>query len=77
MHKYKVVFHESQILKQLKNYGQVDGLTTANELEALMIEYDGKGYDLVSISPIHGVPGSPVTSGFMITFKKRKAPGTN
>ncbi len=77
-HKYIVKYLDSQILSrddEWKRKGNMDGLNTSNDLEALILEQSGKGYDLVSITPVNGIAvKSPysinTTIGFMVTFKK-------
>lgn len=79
MHPYKVIYLDSTFLKKTSGEirkGNLDGLTTANSLEALIVEQDKEGYDLFCINPVPGmVVVSPYTittaTGFMVTFKEK------
>lgn len=78
MHPYKVIYLDSTFVKKRAfQRGYLDGLTTSKELEALLIEQDQNGYELVSIVPIVGNT-TPIkyvmtdeTVGFMVTFKRK------
>ncbi|MDH3650852.1 MAG: hypothetical protein OEQ53_14295 [Saprospiraceae bacterium] len=78
MYPYKVVFVENTFLKKTVGQirkGNVDGMTTSKELEALLVEKHEEGFELKDISPVNGlVVSSPysinTTLGFMVTFKK-------
>ena len=78
MYPYKVVYLESSILKKTSENlkkGNLDGLSTSKELEALLIEEKNNGFDLHKLTPVNGsVTASPytinTTIGFMVTFKK-------
>lgn len=83
MYPFKVIYLESSFIKKSGNWavqiqGHIDGITTSRELKALLIEEEAAGFDLVSITPINSNIAGPmqtypmtVTSGFMVTFKKR------
>ena len=77
---YKVIYLETTILqKKWAVKGHLDGLTTAKELEALLLEQDKNGYEVFSIAPMNtnsvGAGAMPVivSAGFMITFKKKSS----
>ena len=79
MHPYKIIYLPSTISKKKTDSlqkGNIDGMVISHEMEALLIEQDKEGYDLISITPIVGtVIASPysisTTTGFMVTFKPK------
>ena len=80
MYPYKVIYLEGTFLKKRGTQipkGQLDGLDTSKELEALIIEQSNNGFELVSVAPIIGevfvsYPSTTsTTTGFMVTFKKK------
>lgn len=82
MHPYKVVYLDSTFFPKRKfRHGYLDGLTTSKELEALLIEQEKEGYDLVSIVPIVGNLSitkhvyTDETTGFMVTLRKKPQKG--
>ncbi len=83
MYSYKVEFLETSIAKSTWKdtvRGEVDGRTTSKDLEAMLLEKDKEGYELVSVVPTTGVVkiSSTVhhvmTAGFMVTFRKKDEP---
>jgi len=78
MYPYKVVYLESSTLKKTSENlkkGNLDGLTTSIELEALLIEQKNNGFELQNLTPVSGsIIGSTstinTTIGFMVTFIK-------
>ncbi|MEM6377658.1 MAG: hypothetical protein AAF705_05575, partial [Bacteroidota bacterium] len=67
-------------LKKSKDWvkeGSLDGVTTATELEALLIEQDKQGYELISIVPGTGNIAKSASfvntlTGLIITFKLKE-----
>ena len=56
--------------------GKIDGLTTAKDLEALIVEQQQEGFELISITPLVGsimtnLSYVNTTTGFMVTFQKK------
>ena len=55
----------------------VDAWTLAKELEALLVEYDNKGFEPINISPInsyeivHASFAGTKTDGLLVTFKRK------
>jgi len=80
MHPYKVVYLESAITNKSIDWnrkGNIDGLSTSIELEALLIEQNKHGFELFSITPLIGTAvkspySANTTIGFMVTFKKKR-----
>ena len=80
MKPYKVIYLEGTYLKKGGKHhvaGHLAGIDTAHDLEALIIEQDSEGYELLKVTPIHGVVTARMsmpqtTTGFMVTFKKKK-----
>ncbi len=80
MHPYKVTFLASEFLKKKHalsalNEGIIDGLTLAQQLEALLIEEHKSGYEVFNISPIAGNVDKfgqslSITKGLVVTFKR-------
>jgi len=57
MYPYKVIYLESPILKKTSEHlrkGNMDGLTSSKELEALLIEQKKEGFELRNITPLAG-----------------------
>jgi hypothetical protein len=79
MKPYKVIYLEGTYLtKKGKHHlaGHLDGMDTANDLEALIIEQANAGYELYMVTPIQGLVTARMsmpqtTTGFMVTFKKK------
>lgn len=79
MKSYKVKYLPATQLKKSKDWvkeGSLDGMTTATELEALLIEEDKNGYELVSIVPSTGNIAKSATfvntmMGLIVTFKRK------
>ena len=62
--------------KDAQKIGKLDGVATAKEIEALIIEQEKEGYQLFSITPLPGQVHTAVSyfqtvTGFMITFQKQ------
>ncbi len=78
MYPYEVVYLESSILEKNSKHlrkGNLDGLSTSKELEALLIEKKKDGFELHNLTPLNGVVvASPysinTTIGFLVTFKR-------
>jgi hypothetical protein len=78
MKEYRVIYLEGSYLKNKSNYhakGHLDGIETANDLEALILEQCGEGYELFCITPISGMVSlglsmPPTTTGFIVTVKR-------
>ena len=78
MYSTKVVYLESTFLKKtrkVKSYGRINGLALRDDLQALLLEEEQKGYELVNVSPITGNAanwGYPAaaTVGLLVTLKK-------
>ena len=77
---YKVIYLPATQLKKRKDgekEGSLEGGTTATELEALLVEQDKNGYELVSIVPGTGNMAKSTTfvntlMGLIITFKRKE-----
>lgn len=77
MKPYKVIYLPASQLKKSKDWykeGSLDGVTTSNELEALLLEQDKDGYELVSIIPSTGNIAKSASfvntlMGLIVTFK--------
>ncbi len=82
MKPYKVAFVAStfQARKALtfKNEGVVNGYTLSRDLEALILEEDKAGYELVNLSPVasnvekFGMSLS-ITQGMLVTFRAKNS----
>jgi hypothetical protein len=81
MHPYKVTFIESSYetnVKHAEAYGKVDGIDSANNLEAFLAEECAKGYELFSIVPVTANVASKitypstVTIGYQVCLKRSK-----
>ena len=80
MYPYKVVYLESQILDKNLDWnrkGNADGVHTAKDLEALLVEQAEQGYVLDTITPVTGTavqsPYSITTTiGYMVTLRQQK-----
>ena len=77
MHTHKVIYLETSTQKKgMFKFERMDGLKTSVELEALLIEQERKGYELLSITPLTGNIGAnanyPIafTVGLLVTFKR-------
>lgn len=77
MPRYKVeyIYTEEQKSKWYESNKKLDAWSLAKELEALLLEYEEKGYKVFSIEPIittertaHGP--STKTDGLMVVFEK-------
>jgi len=83
MSKYKVEYINSEKIKS-KWYedtkDHVDTWSLAKELEALLLEYDSRGYKVLTIEPIvtpvrmAEYAAGTKTDGLMVVFEKRTAP---
>ncbi|GAB5551577.1 MAG: hypothetical protein Sapg2KO_11680 [Saprospiraceae bacterium] len=77
MKPYKVIYLPATQLKKSKDWvreGSLDGVTTSTELEALLLEQDKNGYELVSIIPSTGNIAKSATfvntlMGLIVTLK--------
>ena len=77
MYPYRVLYVESTYMRRgsdWKKSGKLDGFSTSKEIEALILEQNEEGYELVSITPLAGtIIASPysinTTTGFIVTFK--------
>jgi len=76
MHRYKVeyVHTEPDNKKWYKQKNAVDGWTLAKEIEALLAEYETKGYKVLSIESIESISTMGVhrTDGILVVFEKEK-----
>jgi hypothetical protein len=75
MFDFKVEYIPTSQYKQKWYLQKVDGLKLAKEIEAMLIEYDQKGYDLITMESItSGNPSTHTsqTDGMMLVFRKRK-----
>jgi hypothetical protein len=81
MHPYKVRFIDSSYQSSIKNadsLGKIDGIDSANNLEAFLAEEYDNGYELHSIVPVNAntagkitYPNS-VTIGYQVCLKRIK-----
>jgi hypothetical protein len=77
MHPYKVVYLAAIQLTKAKDWikeGSMDGVSTATDLEALLVEQEKAGYELVTMVPLTGNIAKSTsfvntTTGFMVTFR--------
>ena len=78
MYDYKVeyVYTKEMNKKWYQSSGPLDAWTLSKELEALLLEYKEKGYEVFNISPIQtfdvisGSFAGTKTDGLLVTFKK-------
>jgi len=77
MYDYKVeyVYTKEMNKKWYQATGPLDSWSLAKELEALLLEYKEKGYEVLNISPIqssenNGAAYISKTDGLLVTFKK-------
>lgn len=82
MYSYKTVFLESTFVQKKGRStvkGHVDAWTTSRDLEALLIEEDKSGFELVTVSPVNsnvvGAMGYPVTVtiGLIVTLRRKES----
>ena len=79
MKPYQVIYLPATQLKKSKDWvkeGSLDGVTTSTELEALLIEQDKNGYELLSIVPSTGNIAKSASfvntlTGLIVTFKRK------
>lgn len=77
--KNKVEFVSIERLKKkwYESNAPVDHYETVVKVEKLIAEYDAEGYDMITQTPIndytviHGSFAGTLTSGILITFRKR------
>ncbi|MCO6489634.1 MAG: hypothetical protein J5I98_14560 [Phaeodactylibacter sp.] len=80
MYPYKVeyIYASSEKKKWYQSKNPVDAWTLAKELEALLVEFHAKGYELANITPIltheviHGSFAGTRTDGLMVTFRQKE-----
>lgn len=77
MSTYKTIFIPTENLEKRKMYSatifKVDALNLANEIQALLYEYEQKGYILDKMEAvISGTGASSYTDGFIVVLKKKE-----
>ncbi|MEZ5058633.1 MAG: hypothetical protein R2879_16480 [Saprospiraceae bacterium] len=75
MFDYKVEYLPTSHYKKKWYMNKVDGLKLAKELEAMLIEYDEKGYELLKMDSIVTTEPSTAqtsTDGMLLVFKKKQ-----
>ena len=77
-YKVEYIYTSKEKGKWYQNKNQVDGWTLAKEMEALLLEYESKGYELDKMSQIvsahspDGMTYGTKTDGLLLVLKKLK-----